>query len=340
MNGLVLLEGPDSVGKTTLAEAIRARYGESNTDYIHLGYVKGGREMFRANYLALWRASKMMSMGKVVVMDRGWMSENVYAAIYRGKADLPFEAAMFDRVCQRLCAAQVVCVPTVDSAAKRHAACHKQREEMYEPGPQIRQVARRFREMLFGRGTKDCGDRIPDTVDYAQRLIDGGGLDGRADVVHYDIDKHGHDLPAIMEEIESVFLHRQATQFAPALDHERPNFLGHIRKAEFLFVGDRINPNKAGKYPLVDYGASSRVLTKVLHELKFDETRAVWCNANEDGMIDEIYYHKPALRVVTFGNQAEKRCATLPHDHVWHPSYVGRFAKQNEYFLQLAEILE
>ena len=49
MRGLVILEGPDACGKTTLAEKMVELWGGK---YIHLTYVKGRKAMFECQLRA------------------------------------------------------------------------------------------------------------------------------------------------------------------------------------------------------------------------------------------------------------------------------------------------
>lgn len=340
----IVLDGPDAAGKTTLANHIAMKCGCLNPDggkakYIHMTYIKDDREMFLANYMALIQAQKWLSMGYAVVLDRGWMSENVYAGIYRGGSGLAYDVRGLDRVIQRLCGIYVIAAPTVASAVKRHAESHGVREEMYAPSNQIAQVAQRYRDLMFG--VTELGERL-DLDDYVQTIIDADGMALRPDAFHYDVDQQGHDLDSVFSMLQMMSERQREAQLPIGLDIASKNYVGHIGGADVLFVGDKINPNKNGKWPFVDYGASSRVISKALHHLRFNETRGVWTNANDDvDHIVDIVSAKPQITVVALGANAAKKCESLgvPHKSVYHPGFVGRFGRMQEFLQQLSNVL-
>lgn len=73
---LFLIEGCDGAGKSTVAKEIAEKY---NADYVHLDELKD-KDIF-AEYL---RAMALAIDGTCnVVMDRCWLSEPVYAAVFR-----------------------------------------------------------------------------------------------------------------------------------------------------------------------------------------------------------------------------------------------------------------
>jgi thymidylate kinase len=340
MKGLVVLDGPDSVGKTTLAKAIEARH--PGTKYIHMTYIKDDRSMFLANYRALLSAQSWIERGFLVVMDRGWISENIYAGIYRGGSGLAHDVAGLDRVVMRLAGIYVICCPKVDECVRRHGVCHSMGREMYEPDERIGQVAQRYRDVY--EGLHECMQLKADRhvfEDYVQRLIDMGGMRIRPDTVSYEVNLEGDNLPKIIDGIEHLLELRQCFQHPFGLSRQTRNYVGHIAYAKWMFVGDRCNPNKGGHWPFVDYGASSRTMTKILHQLKFDETQAIWTNANDEWLVEELLDAKPSLQVVALGNSASRTLADhgITHECVYHPSFVGRFGRHEEFTSQLQNIL-
>lgn len=334
--GLVILDGPDAVGKTTLANKI---LDGDDGGYVHLTYDSSwsdpDRELWKLQYFSLIKAAIRLGQGKTTVIDRHWMSEQIYARVYRGGSNLNAECRQWDRVIQRLCGVYVICAPDAESATARHRMMHGQRAEMYSPTPQIFEVAQGFRKLYFGANISGC--------DYAGWLTTTGGMSDREDALLYDVDKHGDDLDNVVDRIDVHLSTRQATQYPPAFNYSKGNFLGHPRRARFLFVGERINPNKSGRWPFIDYGSSSRTLCEVFARCGFNETEGMWTNAYaEDEHVQTLLEWFPHLKVVSFGAEAsvyleEKR---VQHHRAVHPAYARRFNKMDEMVEQLGSILE
>lgn len=82
-SGIILLDGPDGVGKTTLAELIQKRFPHS--EYIHLTYTKENNEIMGEYFETALDIAIGMSQreGKLVIIDRMYFSEQAYSKVYR-----------------------------------------------------------------------------------------------------------------------------------------------------------------------------------------------------------------------------------------------------------------
>ena len=129
--GLVILEGPDGCGKTTLAEFLRDNYG---AHIIHSTWSKT-LEPRMLNYMeeTLDQALEI-AKNQLVVLDRHWLSELVYADVYRGGSSLQdyhqkaHDALKFHDVFTNV----VYCLPHDLELARLHFDKMKaEREEMY-----------------------------------------------------------------------------------------------------------------------------------------------------------------------------------------------------------------
>ncbi len=347
MNGLILLEGPDAAGKTTLAETILKRVPEDKRSYIHLTYIKDNREMWREQYLTLYRASLEVSAGKLVVIDRHWISENFYSDVYRDGTKLRAETRAWDRVLRKMAAITVLCAPDPGSAVVRHARSLQEREEMYESDDRIYQVAQLYRALACGNPNAPHVNTMDHGLEqsYAHQLINKGRFMDRYDTMFYDIDLHGKMMEEVIDELLDTLRKWRATQFPRTLEHEGFNMLGHAATANILFAGEQINPKKKGRWPFIDYGASSRALTEILHSLSFDETKAMWSNAicsYDPDHLKALLEHKPTMKVIAFGETAERSLARQGiqvHHRVLHPSFAKRFARVHVLREQLSKIL-
>jgi thymidylate kinase len=344
MQGVVILDGPDAAGKTTLANRLVEMNGQGSVH--HLTYVKGAAGMFRLNYMTYWTAMVHASRGSLVIIDRGWMSENIYASVYRGGSALRFDVRGLDRALMRMGAAYVICAPEPKSAVERLAKAKAEREEMYEPDERALAVASRFRALYPQPQMKSAPVVAAQYDDYVNAVIQTMAKTGpRWDFWGYDIDKceEAGGIDAVAQGVlRRVEWHN--SQLAPWLGHngQRRNFVGNWQ-GDVLFVGDKTNPKKSrsGLWPFVDFGASSRTISIALHNIGFDERRGMWTNANDnDGHLDEILAHcKHIKHVVALGKEAAKTLLDYTYDIpttiCHHPSYARRFNKVAELITQL-----
>src|SRR6056300_1129132 len=75
---IIIFEGPDGVGKTTLVNHIKNKY--KNSYYMHLRVNKNMKLWHTAS---MRLAIKKKNQGKLVLLDRHWPSEQCYSYIYR-----------------------------------------------------------------------------------------------------------------------------------------------------------------------------------------------------------------------------------------------------------------
>jgi predicted ATPase len=84
---IIILEGPDGSGKTTLAKKLVSQTGFK---YIHKSYPKTQEEMdnMTQDYLDL------INTGDNMIIDRSWYSEIVYGPILRSRSNVSQEQAL------------------------------------------------------------------------------------------------------------------------------------------------------------------------------------------------------------------------------------------------------
>ena len=104
---IIVLEGPDGSGKTTLAKMLVDEYGFA---YRHLTYRFKDR-MHLYHWAALELCLKDAETGPVV-LDRWWPSEIVYADVFRGGSKWPLWPRMLDRVALKHGVTYVWCIPS------------------------------------------------------------------------------------------------------------------------------------------------------------------------------------------------------------------------------------
>ena len=137
---IIILEGPDGAGKTTLAEALRQRLQQSHMTQI----VKHGpytnlvpEELCKIFFRSMTQA---LTYNDHVIMDRSWLSEHIYGNVYRGgnvRVDLP-RKRMLERVALARGAVVVHCQPSFDLCAATFTS--RSDDEYLDNVDQLRQV--------------------------------------------------------------------------------------------------------------------------------------------------------------------------------------------------------
>jgi thymidylate kinase len=170
---VVILEGPDAVGKTTLAQEFQRRVGAR---YIHMTL----RKNLFAYQIASLRLALKLSYHHPVIIDRHWPSENVYAGVYRGGSPLTNESIYLMLMCQVACVGYIYChLSSVEDEVAAHASTHTSGREMYEPDDRIAQVSQAYRSWWFG------GD-LPDEFSLCGMVARSGGMSSQVGCFDYN----------------------------------------------------------------------------------------------------------------------------------------------------------
>lgn len=146
MRGIILLEGPDGSGKTTLANRLIEKYGGV---YIHAEYrFKNKMPQYHGAILhKAWELSKK----QLVIIDRLHISEMIYAKVFRGGSPWPWMLKHFNRVLKMIGACTILCIPRdVETGIKWFEQAKQERPEMYDD---IRDV---IQEYIHYAHTHDC----------------------------------------------------------------------------------------------------------------------------------------------------------------------------------------
>jgi hypothetical protein len=129
----IMLEGPDGAGKTTLSGQLQKLLPGSI--YVHHGPAAG----FTSQALSgAYMASMKPAFAGDLVMDRGWLSEPIYGAVYRKAASRVSKAQqrMLERAALALDCKVVLCLPPFEKCAEAFST----RPELLDNSAQLAQV--------------------------------------------------------------------------------------------------------------------------------------------------------------------------------------------------------
>lgn len=324
MPGIIVIDGPDGAGKTTLAKSICEKF---DGVYLHLTY-RWKTRMFYYHTAAIQQAAKHASRGRTVVIDRWWPSEAVYADVFRGGSPWPLLGRFLERVMLKYAGVYVLAVPQEPAKAlERFNRLKTEREEMYED---MAQVISSYNNLYYGL--------MPvEGEDYVSFLVKYGGMMQQKNVhLPYAVEREGLTEATIRGYIEGLaarLSQLRSTQLHEALFTDTVNFLGHLNSARWMIVGEERNENKSPRpgYPFFDYADSSLYLTQALHSLPIREEHVLYLNAYNNGkpeeLIPDIINMRPYIRVVALGEKASQVLRRFGIDHwsMYHPAYHKRF---------------
>lgn len=128
MKGIIILEGPDSCGKTTLAKRLANDY---NGIIFHQTY--RFKNKIPIYHLAVLRKALKLSKEKLVILDRLHISEYIYGKIYRNEQRWPWMLNTFNSLCRELNIPIIMCLPySVNQGLKWFNKAKNERPEMFD----------------------------------------------------------------------------------------------------------------------------------------------------------------------------------------------------------------
>lgn len=322
---IVVVEGADGTGKTTLARACVDHFGERRSTYLHSTYAE---DQWALDAGLLRSAVTAHLRGELAVLDRHWVGDNVYGATFRGRTGV--WVRRMDSVLRRYGALYVLAAPPVEVVERLFAQVNAERSEMYAS---VTEVARRYRELYRGTG------RPSGSADsYVEQEAAAGGWARRDDVLGYD--------RTLWRKPPAALVLDRARALELTVEPYDPlglNLAGKPGPDVTLLAGDRLARAEDLTWPFFANDNCSAYLTAAIHHAGISETRLAYVNAvRPDGGI-ETHLSLAASncrRVVALGGTAHAVCGRLDvkvETLLRHPQWERRFNHRGDYHAQLRE---
>ena len=313
--GIIILDGPDGSGKSSLAKYLVEKH---DATYFH--NVK--RKDIWLWHTACLRLAVQHSATRLVVVDRLWLSECVYGAVYRGGSKYPIAARMVDRTLRRFGAVNIIAAPPTDYCVEIHQKVRPHRANELDG---VRRVADFYLDVAQGNLTRDP------QVCYGSYLAHTGGVQPRG-WLWYDVTRHQGDraMHKYAGGILGALSSKRRSLAERDLDPGHWNLSGCPSSQAVLLVGDRLAGTRADNWPFYANELSSLYLSKALNLAKIDEGEIFIVNSitPDEQEAEILSYGRQARRIVALGGTAERELTRLglPSVKIHHPSYARRFA--------------
>lgn len=304
LHPIIVIEGPDGTGKTTLANALCERLGAT---YRHLTY-RWPDHMYLYHWAAIEQCLKDAERGPVI-LDRWWASELVYAAAFRGGTRWPWLHKMLDRVGLKHRVFYVLAQPDDRTKYIDHFEQLKgKRVEMFDSMTKVYDLFRDWHHTMKGRMDFMTYDFMRDA-------------------------KSPEDFALTVDHIMQEAYDWHAGNHGFALDVNDRRAAGQLVCPDILLIGDKSNQKtRRPVWPFFDVGHSSDWVTSALHRAGIPEHKVAWVNAHGStgklqitrSMIDAIC----PKHIITMGCEAQRAAHALDLDVDWgmgHPQWYRRF---------------
>lgn len=326
---IIILEGPDGSGKTTLGRSLAKRM---NARYIHATY-KFPKKMFTYQTALMHEAMRAVAAGQPVIMDRLWISEAIYAKVFRDGSPWPLMGRYFERLLYKVGGFYIYCRPP-ENYREYYTRLKGSRVEMYDNVDKVVRVANMY-ERYMGKRRRLVG-RPPAGYLFSASF----NASNKYNAITYSIEDDGRYMDAYVNRVATKAQIDKGRY--PFMDDENltGNFHGRI-----LLIGDELAPSRKGKlgWPFHAYENCSLYLTETLHVVGFQECDLCYTNINEDGGVRNVgawigrHYYGPHVTII-MGRNAERtyleHFSDQPYLYLPHPQAARRFPRYGEQFTE------
>lgn len=274
LKGIIILEGPDGTGKTTLGQHIADRY---NGTYIHCTYNEEiGKDVFGYHTNVVAKAIADSQKG-IVCIDRLWLSEMVYGEVFRGGSKWPWQGRMLQRVLNKHCAATLFCMPHEYPEAvltDRFERLKAERNEMFES---VGEVTRRFVDLWNGEIASNLQGYNPPTNPFMRFIVQNWPAQKMLGTfpVPYDFERQKMEAFAnqCVQLLQSFRTDQRPVMFQPALNYP----FGYLPLCLAVMVGE--TPKDPAGWPYYGYTKPNILLAEALTSGGIPEDYLTWVNS-------------------------------------------------------------
>lgn len=334
---LIILEGPDGSGKTTLAKELI----DQGCHYQHMTYRWPNKMVQYQTACFMHNLKKALDTNTPVVIDRWWISDMIYAKVFRGGSPWPHYGRMLDRMLLSYGGIYVMCQPgTPEEYKVRFKKLADERKEMYTDINKMAEVYDDYTDLFYGSA---CNKSYEGYLGVMMKK----GMCYRQDCLKYDYLSEGGKVKKIAARLKENVLRNYAHQNFPTFHNQTAgNFC-----ADTIVLGDKPNLKwNSGRpdWPFFENANCSLHLAKTLDELGVDEAHTFYVNINHPitgiSHIQSWLHHKTRpIRVITLGNDAEVTylknfCGSNSYIPAPHPQAARRFPfNQGKFISKLKE---
>ena len=308
---IIVLDGPDCSGKTSIADEIVRQTGASR---IHLTYRMKSRMDLYHRWAIEWAARKRAATGKPVVVDRWWPSEIVYARAFRGRTLWPRNARAFDRIGRFYGVSYIFCVPRDRQTYVE--AWTAERERRYASKPWA----------LKGRGQSD--DDMGKVYDLYSDVMTWMDWTLRGDVFRYDRFEHFGRV-------------RDAAKMLVELASQVQRSMWDAPRQTLIFQPTVHQPGspRHAVYPGAHWSEDQRVFDSMLSWLGVPDHRLTFKHVNHDPELLRSWIDSRSTPATLINDSREDFARVLEASGDW-PETLPRLRSMNQSFNALAEMGE
>ncbi len=190
---IIILEGADGVGKTTLAEAL---VKELEAHYIHATW---NREL--NSYMLKYQTDilteamiKISDTMRPVILDRLWLSEAIYSEVYRYGSQFPHFGILCDVILKSVGGFNILCLAG-EGHEKRFDNLKAERKEMYDD---VSRVAMLYTQ--FWEGNAELAKIFH--PGYMKDIMSMGGAKLHPRYLKYSIEDEGQNLAKYVQDVK------------------------------------------------------------------------------------------------------------------------------------------
>lgn len=178
--GVIVLDGPDASGKSTLAEQFKK---DCDAEVIHLTWNTNLDSTMDTYMIGVLLHAMELAKTKLVVIDRLWLSELIYADVFRGGTSYPKLYTQCLELLSTQNFVQVICLPEEKTWLDTYKKMCNEREELYGDDNRMNAIYGLYHSLWFGNHYKCNFKPLEDlTNNCPLRLIEGNML--------YDFTEH------------------------------------------------------------------------------------------------------------------------------------------------------